>query len=429
MSMAREGPQDPVPRMVCRTKALADTSEVDSCIGAADIVWISPGTTLVGIGTGYRCRVPRTPRRFAEVSASLRTLYAQAHVEDDVDLPGSGPIAFGSFSFDWKDRGSDLILPSVVYGMTDSVAWKTELFCDPPLREAAPRSAAEDRATGNLTGEQLLPRRGESAGRESDLPEWKEIFEKVRGLLEEGDLKKVVLARKVILDLVAPLDRGFLLSCLAREFPGCFTFRFGNFVGASPELLLRKLGPVVDSMPIAGSSPRSSDEAEDERLGRALMASAKDQAEHELTKRAVVFALDPFCSTLEAEAEPSLLLLSNVQHLSSKVQGRLKGEPDCLQLVGALHPTPAVCGVPTGRALEAIRTIEGFSRGRYAGPIGWMDRHGDGEWAIALRCAELDGSSAVLFAGAGILTESTAESEYMETELKLQAMRSALRQS
>lgn len=407
-------------RLLCRTSA-EDPSRVSAQLAGADISWISPGTKLAAFGAAWSYGVPATPARFAQASAALHALFSNADVHDEVDVPGSGPVALGAFSFDWQAGGSRLVVPSIILGASDSVAWRTEIRVagtDGPARHEPPSA-----------GEQVvLPEPARDEEPDGGFAGWQKGFDLVRRSLEEGSLQKLVLARKVRLIAKSRFDRQTLLPTLARQFPGCYSFCFGNFIGASPELLIRKLGPIVDSMPIAGSAPRGTDEQADQELGIALMASAKDQLEHELTKQWVVSALGPLCATLEAEPEPSLLLLSNLQHLSTKVQGRLSENPDSLELVGALHPTPAVCGVPGDRALETIRSVEKFSRGLYAGPIGWTDHRGDGEWAIALRCAEIDGSSAALYAGAGILAASDARSEFEETELKLQAIRGGLAQ-
>jgi len=374
------------------------------------ITWNSPSTRLLGLGRAVRLGPCGGRRRFETFASQLEELFSEADIQDEVDLPGSGPVSFGSFTFDESDPESAIVIPQVVYGVSDDIAWKTEMSLDPT--ETDLREAGEDKTAGDA---------GPTA-----VSEWHRIFSVAQKALGQGALEKVVLARKVALHLKNEPDEGSIVRHLCKAYPGCFTFAFEGFAGASPELLVRRLGDVVDSMPIAGSAPRGTNSDEDERLGAELIASAKNQAEHEITKRDVVGKLAEFCSHLEVEAEPSLLLLENVQHLSTKVQGKLRGKWNALQLAGALHPTAAVCGLPEPEAMELIRAVEDFGRGRYAGPIGWMDHRGDGEWAIALRCAELGNTSASLFAGAGILHDSEEAVEFEETEFKLQAMLSAL---
>ena len=378
---------------------------------AGGTAWISTPTSLIGFGRVARLGPLGGKQRFEMLSARLMELFGEAEVVDEVDVPGSGPLAFGSFTFDENDADSVLVVPEVVYGVSEGISWKTEMALDP--------------ARDGLLGSDEPPR-PESQGNQDGVGPWSRAFHEAYERVTQGNLEKIVLARRMTLELDAQPDAGALIRGLAAAYPGCFTFAFEDLVGASPELLVRRLADVVESMPIAGSAPRSSDAAEDERLGAGLIASAKNQAEHEITKQDVVSKLSEFCSQMEVEANPSLMLLHNVQHLSTKVQGRLKGGWNALQLVGALHPTAAVCGQPEAEALQAIRSIEGFSRGRYAGPVGWMDHRGDGEWAIALRCAQLGSCSASLFAGAGILRDSTEKSEFDETEIKFRAMLSAL---
>jgi isochorismate synthase len=201
-----------------------------------------------------------------------------------------------------------------------------------------------------------------------------------------------------------------------------------SFVGASPELLLSRRGREVRSNPLAGSAPRSGDPAEDRANAEALSCSSKDREEHEIVVEAVADTLRPICTELTWDPEPVLRETPNVWHLSTRFHGVLTdAAPSALDLVAALHPTPAVGGTPRDVALDAISDLEPFDRGRYAGPVGWMDAHGDGEWAIALRCAELRGDRAILYAGAGIVAGSEPDDEVDETERKFRAFLDALR--
>jgi isochorismate synthase len=199
-------------------------------------------------------------------------------------------------------------------------------------------------------------------------------------------------------------------------------------VGASPELLVSRRGTEVRSNPLAGSAPRSGDAAEDRANAEALVASSKDREEHEIVVDAVAETLGPFCDELTWDPEPILRETPNVWHLSTRFRGVLRAPaPSALELVAELHPTPAVAGSPRDAALDAIAELEPFDRGRYAGPVGWVDASGDGEWAIALRCAELRGDRAVLYAGAGIVADSDPAKELDETERKFRAFLDALR--
>ena len=245
--------------------------------------------------------------------------------------------------------------------------------------------------------------------------------------IRSGRAEKAVLARDVQLWSRAPFPTDEVLAGLAQRFPSCFTFLVDGLVGASPELLLRRERDRIASRVLAGTAPRGADAAQDAQLGAELMASRKDRWEHDLAARSVTEVLGPVCTQLDAPDEPSLVRLDNVQHLGSDVTGTLTAPVHILDLLDALHPTAAVAGTPREAALELIREAEGMDRGRYAGPVGWCDADGDGEFAIALRCAEIDGTRARLFAGAGIVDGSLPEAELMETWLKLRAMTDVLR--
>jgi menaquinone-specific isochorismate synthase len=248
-----------------------------------------------------------------------------------------------------------------------------------------------------------------------------------RQAVRDGRLRKVVLAREleVQADLTIPRDR--VLQRLADTFPGCILGAVGGFVCASPEVLVARDGDVVRSHPLAGTAPRGGDPSADARLAAGLLASAKDRDEHRITIDYVHEVLLPWCSFLDEEAEPSLVGVANVQHLGTMVEGRLSDPaPTVLELVEALHPTPAVAGDPPDEALALIAELEPGDRGRYAGPVGWVDAAGNGTWAVGIRSAELRGPEARLWAGVGIVTDSDPDAELEETRAKLQAMLGAL---
>jgi menaquinone-specific isochorismate synthase len=251
------------------------------------------------------------------------------------------------------------------------------------------------------------------------------------GRIDAGDLAKVVLARDLLVSADVPLDPRRLLGRLADRFPDCWTFAVDGLLGATPELLLRKTGRRLSARVLAGTAPRGAG-AEDDRLAAALLGSAKDRAEHALAVDSLVDALAPYCSALDVPQAPELLTLANVRHLASDVTGTqraggFRGRASFLELVGAVHPTAAVCGTPTAAAASVIAELEGMDRGRYAGPVGWLDARGDGEFGLALRCAELVGDdSARLFAGCGIVAGSEPTAELAETQSKFAAFQAAL---
>jgi menaquinone-specific isochorismate synthase len=237
----------------------------------------------------------------------------------------------------------------------------------------------------------------------------------------------VVLARQVLVESDQPLDVHAILLRLRASFGSSYRYSIGGFVGASPELLVARAGDVVRSHPLAGTAPRTGDPQTDARLAAELIASTKDQIEHRVVIDVVNDTLLPWCSYLDWEAEPSIVTVANVQHLGTSVEGRLSSPPpDVLELVTALQPTPALGGHPRSEALALIAELEPFERGRYGGAVGWVDADGNGTWAVGIRCAEIDGATARLSAGVGVVAASDPDAELAETQAKLQAMLSAI---
>jgi menaquinone-specific isochorismate synthase len=261
------------------------------------------------------------------------------------------------------------------------------------------------------------------------LDRWQEQVSRAVGRIEAGALDKVVLARSIIGTSDAAIDLGWLVSQLATAHPSCWTFLVDGWVGATPEMLVRRNGSEVASRVLAGTIKRSTDEFIDGDLATQLRESDKDLAEHAYAVKSVADVLAAHCTDLDVPHEPSLLQLANVQHLATDVTGELADDVPAVALAGSLHPTAAVCGTPTERAASVIGELEQLDRGRYAAPVGWSDSHGDGEFGIALRCGHVlnaERTRIELFAGCGIVAGSTAELERAESEAKLQAMRKAV---
>ena len=266
--------------------------------------------------------------------------------------------------------------------------------------------------------------------------EYAEAVARATTWIRKGELRKVVLARTMLVDAGRALDSKQLLWRLRATDPDCYAFAAPQadaatdavLVGATPELLVRRMGGVVEATPLAGSSQRFGDPERDRASADRLFASGKDREEHAVVVEDVARVLRAFCDNLVHPHEPELLGTANVWHLATPFRGRLHDPAvTSLDLVGALHPTPAVCGTPREVAREALEELEPIERGGYAGPVGWTDANGDGEWAIALRCAEITRSTARLFAGAGIVADSVPEAEVDETERKFRALLDALR--
>jgi menaquinone-specific isochorismate synthase len=355
------------------------------------------------------------PGRFAEAAAWWRDFVGSLDVDDQVRVPGSGPVAFGSFTFDDGPSSSVVIVPEVVVGRRDGASWVTTIGDADPL--STPHSAI--RAPGQV--------------RYSDGSVTSAAYEHAVATavqrIKEGVLDKVVLARDLLATTESTLDPRALLGPLSRTYPSCWTFAVDGLVGATPELLVRRTGDHVVSRVLAGTTPRGSDAVVDARHAAHLLASDKDRVEHELAVRSVSETLGPFCSDLVVPRAPEVVRLANVQHLQTDITGRLANGESALDLAAALHPTAAVCGTPTGRARELIRELEGMDRGRYAGPVGWIDSRGDGAFGIALRCAQIerdDAHSLRMYAGCGIVAGSVPTDELAESQTKLLAIRDAL---
>lgn len=400
-------------RLAVRTVPVPDPGDLIARLPhPTALAWIRHGEGIAGWGEAARIPVPGGADRFAAAAALLRELFAAADVDDPVDVPGTGPVAFGSFGFDPESPDSTLIVPRRILGRRDGTAWLTTIGDDAePLTVPTPPHAP----AGLRWQDGALP---EDA--------WRQAVAAAVGRIRDGHLGKVVLARDLTARADAPIDARVLLRRLADRFPGCYTFSCDGLVGATPELLIRRTGDDIESLVLAGTTARGADPADDRARAARLFNSPKDREEHRYAADMVRDALAPLCADLTVPDEPELLTLPNLTHLASPVHGRLTADRSVLDVVAALHPTPAVCGTPTDTAMDLIRELEGMDRGRYSGPVGWVDARGDGEWGIALRCAQIDGPSARLFAGCGIVADSDPDAELAEARTKFGPMQYAL---
>lgn len=348
-----------------------------------------------------------------DAGRSFRSFVSECDLDGDVDAPGAGPVALASFSFDTRSPESVVTVPRCVVGTRDGQWWLTTVD-DARL----PEPAARDDGAGGVD-------RARYAG--SSVPDvmWLDAVAEAVTRIERGEVEKVVLARDYAVWSRTPFVPSRLLGHLADRFPACHVFRLAGLIGASPELLVRRREERLESVVLAGSAPVFDDPDADAAAGAALLDSDKDRREHRLAVDSVRRSLEPIARHLDVAATPELLRLDNVHHLATPVQATV-ADVDVVELVHRLHPTAAVGGTPTAAALALIDELEGMDRGRYAGPVGWFDGRGDGDFAIALRCAELSGARARLFAGAGIVAGSLPEDELEETRIKLGAMMGAL---
>ena len=377
--------------------------------------WMVGDFSLEGFGEAWRFDPGVGEGRFDRARDAWSDWLAGTEISDQVSEAGSGPLGFASFTFDPEAPGSVVAVPAVVVGRRAGRSWVTtagDVDSVPSIPRSAPGADPPDR-----------PR---YVGSSHPDWEWMESVARALKLIDSGRLQKVVLARDVEVWSKSPFVVPGLLRRLHRSFPECFTFLVDGLVGASPELLLKQSGRRVESVALAGTAPRHPDPVRDEQLARRLLESDKDLREHELTARSVETALGEACARVERCPEPTLRELVNLRHLCTRITGLLAGGLSSFEVVDRLHPTAAVGGVPRQGAMQAIAGLERIDRGRYAGPVGWFDSAGDGEWAIALRCAQLNETGARLYAGAGIVAGSLPEEELAETRLKLRAMTSAL---
>jgi menaquinone-specific isochorismate synthase len=399
------------------------------------LAWIRQGAGLVGWGEAARVTLPAGADRFADGEKWLRELIDGAQVDDEVHRRGSGLVAFGSFTFDDASEGSVLIVPRAILGRDGTGnAWLTTITpegetpwqptpFDPP--EPPDIVSWHDGALSPPEWEQAV---GEAVRRikHSQVPS-----RGARGVVppQDSSLRKVVLARDLYATANRAIDARALLDRLAGRYPGCYTFACDGLVGATPELLISRDGWRVSSLVLAGTTPRGATPEEDSELAAALLGSAKENEEHQYAAASLENALAPLCQAMYVAPQPTLIRLPNLQHLGTRVRGTLSSaDRSALGLAAAVHPTAAVGGTPTDAAVELIRELESMDRERYAGPVGWVDADGNGEWGIALRCAQLDGNRARLVAGCGIVAGSDPAAELAETITKFRPMRTALEQ-
>ncbi|ALJ21460.1 isochorismate synthase [Microbacterium sp. No. 7] len=395
------------------------------------LVWLRRGDGIVGAG---RPLLPLelgggNPASGIPIAELWRLIVEDAEVDDDVDLPGTGIVALGAFTFDPRSaRTSVLTVPSLVVGRRGGRAWVTRIE---NLTRPSPRAELAPEPYGPYWPATLGPGTLSHEG-------YQDAVRAGLAAIDAGEVRKVVLARDVVGTIPVGADLRRLVRVLAADYPDTWTFAVDGLIGASPETLVTVSGGRVTARVLAGTVARGTDAAADATARDALAHSAKDLDEHRYAVRSVLDALAPFARDVRADAEPFTLELPNLWHLATDVAGALLDHASALDLVAALHPTAAVAGTPTAAAMDVIRRVEPFDRGRYAGPVGWVDHRGDGEWAIALRCVQVgtgparkfaaysDTVPVVAHAGAGIVAGSDPEAELLETRVKFRPIVDAI---
>ncbi|WP_028271580.1 isochorismate synthase [Arthrobacter sp. UNC362MFTsu5.1] len=436
------------------------------------LCWTRREAGLVGFGEIARFTATG-PERFLEADIWWRHLVLEADVTDSVDCPGTGPVAFGSFAFSKvSTHRSRLIVPEIVVGVRDGRAWLTQLtFDDGELTEAGALAAldrwldedpldsdpgadpidAEGDGAGNPAAAVVLaqgnrPGGGSAADLGADVVpkletgslsehDWMAAVTAGVAEIRTGKLEKLVLARDIVATIPEGVNAAEILRQLAVRYRECWTYGVDGLVGSTPEMLIQVEGRTAQARVLAGTLDRRDAEGMDgsplEFAERVLAGSEKQRHEHEIAIQSLTTQLAPFSEAMNAHSEPFILELPNVWHLASDVKAELtevEGHvPTCLALINALHPTAAVCGTPTTVAGALIRKLEHMDRGPYAGPVGWLDAAGNGEWGIALRGAVVEAPDSVrLYAGCGIVEGSHPEAELAETWAKFRPMLESL---
>lgn len=443
---------DRSPRLRAVTREIDATDAIDDTLEYADaadpIVWSRRGDILVG--TGGAAAQYRVRAEDSDPSAWWQGIVASATIDDPIGIPGTGLVAFGAFPFDRRSEAEAILtVPSIVLGRRGGRSWITRIGPDDHTPAASPRPVGYGpHWSATLGPGALTPEGYQGAVREG------------LAAIAAGDVAKVVLARDLAGSVPADADLRRLVRALASAYPDTWTYAMVGLIGASPETLVTVSGGTVTARVLAGTAARGADADADTTASVALATSTKDLDEHQFAVQSVLTALRPHTTALVSEEQPFMLKLPNVWHLATDVEGTLAGNASALDLVAVLHPTAAVAGTPTAAAIDVIDRLEPFDRGRYAGPVGWIDAHGDGEWAIALRCAQFhlpdpsasrhqsaspdpnaspaapaatDPSSSpagtlpfTAYAGAGIVAGSDPEAEMLETRVKFRPIIDAL---
>jgi salicylate biosynthesis isochorismate synthase len=400
--------------------------------------WEQPdrGFALAGVGGALEI-VSRGEDRFGEVARRCAEALHDRVATEPPDLPaGAGPVWTGGFAFA-DDGGSEptwasldpalMLMPELAVLRSGGEAFLTasvfvERGADPARLLASARARLAGPRAATLTPPDPRPVGATRIEGRHPPERYERIVADAVGRISGGGLDKVVLARELTVEAPSAHDPAGLFGAIRDLFPSCFCFCVGTpeaaFLGASPELLVRRSGAVAATVALAGTTGRSADPAVDDHLGEAMLHSAKVRDEHEIVIRRIERGLRPHSVWVHAEGDPSVIRIGNLQHLATPIRAQLAQSRSAIALAGLLHPTPAVGGEPRDRAVELIAELEGIDRGWYAGPIGWMDAAEDGEFCVGLRSALLRDREAHLFAGNGIVADSDPAAELAETELK-----------
>ncbi|RIW35621.1 isochorismate synthase [Bacillus salacetis] len=397
-------------------------------------------TQIAGLGSSYMLRNDSEDNRYDSIENEWKRLIGNAVIESEREIAGTGPLLFGGFSFDptvprskeWSDFSHGIFqLPTFMLTVTEEGSYlTTNILCtsqddetlldiiDKKQRELLGQPEERDSALTLLKAVEIAPE------------EWKASLEGVVSQLKAGEMDKVVLARKMLMAFKDKPSSDEVIHNLLNEQRDSFIFSLevanSCFLGASPERLVKKEDAEILSTCLAGSIARSTDPEEDRRLGESLLGDEKNRHEHHLVVEMIKDVLDQHCSEVQIPDEPVLMKVRDIQHLYTPVKGKAGNGTSILKFVSQLHPTPALGGVPRDKAMETIKEAENMDRGLYAAPMGWMDAYGNGEFVVSIRSGLIHKDEAFLFSGCGVVADSTAESEYRETQIKFKPMFRAL---
>ena len=388
---------------------IATTIEFDSSVDLNDVAG-SDGYLFVRSGVGYAARGVAAQITFSEVQKTLLAIQHFNHTDLDVT-----PIAMGILPFDANTAGEFFIPRQLVGKDEQGRCWLTTIDDAPTDIEISQPPTAQ---SNTFSVRPLTP-----------IESYLQAVASARDAVREGKITKAVIAREIVVEASQPIDVHAVLHRLRSTFGNSYRYSINGFIGASPELLIEVTGQTIRSYPLAGTTPRTGDPLTDDLLARKLISSMKDQIEHRVVIDVIHDMLLPYCSYLDWEPEPSVIQVANVQHLGTLIEGHLSQDhPPLLELARMLCPTPALGGHPRIEALKIINQLEGFDRKNYGGAVGWVDAHGNGTWAVAIRCAELSDNrmTARIIAGGGIVAASDPNAELAETQAKFQAMLSAI---
>jgi menaquinone-specific isochorismate synthase len=404
--------------------------------------WQDPAKeyTIAGLGKVEKIQANSGSTRFKEVEESWTAILQTAVKSGVTDVDATGPLLFGGFSFDtykgdsraWNQFGDNLFyIPAFMLSIVKGQAYlTTNVLCTPDDQATLFIEMINER-------DQLVENKSKSNNKnelieqnEVDPDGWKAMVAAAVTNMKTSDIEKVVLARELRLKFNDKVMSENVVKNLLNEQPDSYIFSFESgsdcFIGATPERLMKKRGNELYSTCLAGSIARGKDQLEDEQLEQELLNDEKNRIEHQYVVSMITEALSPVCVSLHVPSEPVIMKNRHIQHLYTPVQGTCDENVSIFDIVDKLHPTPAMGGLPKEKAVVMIREIENLERGFYAAPLGWTDSYGNGEFAVGIRSALLQGREASLFAGCGLLPNSTPESEYHETGIKFNPMLSAL---